>query len=115
MATNFPNLLAESDLRQPYEHVVREAQAGFRTADRGQIPEAATAQYVLPLGTRCRSLSKMDFAEALHICRAASAPQGHISYRRVAWETIRRSKKVPGTGQEFRVTDVNVPVDPLQR
>ena len=112
-----PELIAESNLRQPYEQAVREAHAAFEQLSQANIPEStATAQYVLPLGTRCRSLFKMDFAEALYIAELRSAPQGHISYRRVAWEMYRAiAKRHPALAQNFRVSDVNVPVDPLQR
>ena len=112
-----PELIADSALRQPYEQAVREAQATFEQLSQTNIPEStATAQYVLPLGTRCRSLFKMDFAEALYIAELRSAPQGHISYRRVAWEMYQAiAKRHPVLAQNFRVTDVNVPVDPLQR
>jgi thymidylate synthase ThyX len=112
-----PELLENSDLREPYEKAVREAHTAFETLSRANIPEAnATAQYVLPLGTRCRSLFKMDFAEALYIAELRSAPQGHISYRRVAWgmyEAI--AKRHPVLAKNFRITDVNIPIDPLQR
>ncbi|HET9088011.1 MAG TPA: FAD-dependent thymidylate synthase, partial [Acidobacteriaceae bacterium] len=71
---------------------------------------------VLPLGTRCRSLFKMDFAEALYIAELRSAPQGHISYRRVAWAMYQEiAKRHPFLARTFRVTDVNLPIDPLQR
>ena len=112
-----PELIAESDLRESYEHAVREAHDAFEQLSQANIPESiATAQYLLPLGTRCRSLFKMDFAEALYIAELRSAPQGHISYRRVAWEMYQAvAKKHPVLAKNFRVTDVNVPVDPLQR
>ncbi len=112
-----PELLADSDLREPYERAVTDAHAAFQQMLQTDIPEAdATAQYVLPLGTRCRSLFKMDFAEALYIAELRSAPQGHISYRRVAWEMYQAiAKRHPILARNFRVTDVNVPIDPLQR
>ena len=112
-----PELIAESNLRPPYEQAVREAHAAFLQLSQANIPEAsATAQYVLPLGTRCRSLFKMDFAEALYIAELRSAPQGHISYRRVAWEMyLAIAKRHPALAKNFRITDVNIPVDPLQR
>jgi thymidylate synthase ThyX len=115
-----PELLevaAATDLRETYEQALREAHAAFGHLSQANVPEAnATAQYLLPLGTRCRSLFKMDFAEALYIAELRSAPQGHISYRRVAWgmyEAI--AKRHPVLAQNFRITDVNLPVDPLQR
>ena len=112
-----PELLANSNLRQPYEAAVKSAHSAFAKLSAAKIPEAnATAQYVLPLGTRCRALFKMDFAEALYIAELRSAPQGHISYRRVAWEMYQATaKKHPVLARNFRVTDVNVPIDPLQR
>ncbi len=112
-----PELIADSNLREPYEQAVREAHAAFETLSRMDIPEAKeTAQYVLPLGTRCRSLFKMDFAEAQYIAELRSAPQGHISYRRVAWEMYEAiAKRHPALAKNFRITDVNVPIDPLQR
>jgi thymidylate synthase ThyX len=112
-----PELLAESDLHQPYEQAVQNAHTAFENLSQTNIPEPdATAQYVLPLGTRCRSLFKMDFAEALYISELRSAPQGHISYRRVAWEIYQTiANHHPTLAQNFRVTDVNVPIDPLQR
>ena len=112
-----PELLADSDLRQPYEQALQGAHAAFDRLSHADIPEAnATAQYVLPLGTRCRSLFKMDFAEALYISELRSAPQGHISYRRVAWEMYQAiARQHPALASSFRVSDVNVPIDPLQR
>ena len=112
-----PELIADSDLREPYENAVREAHAAFQQLSQADISEAKeTAQYLLPLGTRCRSLFKMDFAEALYIAELRSAPQGHISYRRVAWEMYEAvAKRHPVLAKNFRITDVNVPIDPLQR
>ncbi len=112
-----PELIAESSLRQPYEQAVQQAHQAFERLSQANIPEAAaTAQYLLPLGTRCRSLFKMDFAEAQYIAELRSAPQGHISYRRVAWEMYQAiAKKHPVLAQNFRIADVNIPIDPLQR
>jgi thymidylate synthase ThyX len=75
-----------------------------------------SAQYALPLGTRNRALFKMDFAEALYISELRSAPQGHFSYRKIAWEMYCAVKKQhPALAEYFRVTDVREPVDLLKR
>jgi thymidylate synthase ThyX len=75
-----------------------------------------SAQYALPLATRKRALFKMDFAEALYISELRSAPQGHISYRRIAWEMYEAVRKQhPSLAQYFRTTDVREPVDVLKR
>ena len=76
----------------------------------------AVAQYLLPLGTRIRSLFKMDFAEALYIAELRSKPQGHFSYRRVAWEMYQAvARQHPFLAKYFRVTDIAAPVDLLVR
>ncbi len=79
-------------------------------------PTEEARQYLLPLATRTRALFRMDFAEALYIAEMRSAPQGHISYRRVAWDMYRAvATRHPSLARHFRVTDVNAPVDLLQR
>ena len=76
----------------------------------------ANARYALPLGTRCRALFKMDFAEALYISELRSQPAGHFSYRRVAWEMYQAvARRHPALAKYFRVSDVREPVDLLKR
>ncbi len=76
----------------------------------------AAAQYLLPLATRTRALFRMDFAEALYIAELRSAPQGHISYRRVAWEMYQAvARRHPSLARHFRVTNIDTPVDLLKR
>ncbi len=92
----------------------RTASAGLTGQGEGACAEAG--QYLLPLATRTRALFRMDFAEALYIAELRSAPQGHISYRRVAWEMYRAvAARHPGLARHFRVTDVNAAVDLLKR
>ena len=112
-----PEGLAEAGVQPLYEETVRSAHAAFSRLASGSAPEAsASAQYVLPLGTRNRALFKMDFAEALYISELRSAPQGHFSYRRVAWEMYRAVQRShPSLAQYFRATDADAPVDLLQR
>ena len=110
-----PDGIHEAGMDAVYSQAMQKAHACFRSlADGG--PSEADARYVLPLGTRCRSLFKMDFAEALYISELRSAPQGHFSYRRVAWEMFRAVEhQHPSLAQYFRVTDVNAPSDLLKR
>jgi thymidylate synthase ThyX len=89
-------------------------------AARAALPPDARAdgadQYLLPLATRTRALFRMDFAEALYIAELRSAPQGHLSYRRVAWEMYQAvARRHPALARHFRVTDVNAPLDLLKR
>jgi thymidylate synthase ThyX len=112
-----PKGLAEAGLVGTYEATASAAQTAFAVLSAGDAPEAAgTARYVLPLGTRCRSLFQMDFAEALYISELRSAPQGHFSYRRVAWEMYRAvERQHPALARHIRVTDFREPVDLLKR
>ncbi len=79
--------LAEAGLDATYAAAMDAAFAAYRSlADSGIAEAEQSAQYLLPLATRCRSLFKMDFAEALYIAELRSGLAGHYSYRRVAWE-----------------------------
>ena len=106
--------LAEAGLEAEYKAAMDAAFAAYRQLrDAGQ-PESA--QYLLPLGTRCRAMFKMDFAEALYISELRSGVAGHFSYRRVAWEMYKAVEaKHPSLAQYFRIEDVNEPVDLLRR
>jgi thymidylate synthase ThyX len=109
--------LAEAGLAQPYRAAQEAALAAFRTLRDSAAPEAEqSAQYLLPLATRCRALFQMDFAEALYIAELRSGVAGHFSYRRVAWEMYRAvERKHPTLAPFFRIRDVNEPIDLLQR
>ena len=109
--------LAEAGLEAIYVEALNSAYTTYRQLRDSGIAEAAqSAQYCLPLATRCRSMFKMDFAEALYISELRSGVAGHFSYRRVAWEMYREvAKKHPSLAQYFRIEDVNEPVDLLRR
>jgi thymidylate synthase ThyX len=109
--------LAEAGLDAAYAAAMDDAFAAYRRLRDSGVTEAAeSAQYCLPLATRCRAMFKMDFAEALYISELRSGVAGHFSYRRVAWEMYRAvAKRHPSLGQYFRIEDVNEPVDLLRR
>jgi len=109
--------LAEAGLDQEYAAAMAAAYDAYRALrDSGEPDALQNAQYLLPLGTRCRSLFKMDFAEALYIAELRSGVAGHFSYRRVAWEMYRAVEaRHPALAGLFRIEDVNVPVDLLKR
>jgi len=105
--------LAESGLLVKYTAAMEEAHGASR---RLATADAAGAHYLLPLGTRCRSLFKMDFAEAVYISELRSTVAGHYSYRRVAWEMYLAVQRAhPTLAEYFRISDVNEPVDLLKR
>ncbi len=112
-----PEGVPEAGMQPQYEEAMRAAHAACVQLTAGSAAEAAeSARYVLPLGTRNRALFKMDFAEALYIAELRSAPQGHFSYRRVAWEMFQAvQRRHPALAPYFRATDADVPVDLLTR
>jgi thymidylate synthase ThyX len=109
--------LAEAGLEAVYHSAMDAAFATYRELKACGEPEAEqSAQYCLPLGTRCRAMFKMDFAEALYIAELRSGVAGHFSYRRVAWEMYQAvAKRHPALASLFRIEDVNHPVDLLRR
>ncbi|MCL6464365.1 MAG: FAD-dependent thymidylate synthase, partial [Acidobacterium ailaaui] len=112
-----PEGIAEAGLLPQYQSAIDAAFATHQQIGQSNAPEAAqSADYVLPLATRIRALFKMDFAEAVYISELRSQPQGHFSYRRVAWEMYQAIKRqYPALSEFFRTTDVNEPVDLLRR
>ncbi len=109
--------LAEAGLEGLYTDAMNAAFAAYRELrDSGLAEAAQSAQYCLPLGTRCRSMFKMDFSEALYISELRSGVAGHFSYRRVAWEMFKAVEaKHPSLAKLFRIEDVNEPIDLLRR
>jgi len=112
---DFPEFLQEAGFGAEYRAAIESAHATYEDLKVAGADEEA-AQYVLPLGTRNRALFKMDFAEALYISELRSTPQGHFSYRRVAWEMYQAvARRHPSLAKYFRIKDVREPVDLLRR
>jgi thymidylate synthase ThyX len=109
--------LAEAGLLGQYSEAMEAAHRAYRELAASEHPDAqANAVYLLPMGTRCRAMFKMDFAEALYIAELRSGIAGHYSYRRVAWEMYQAvERRHPALAKLFRIKDVGVPVDLLQR
>ena len=109
--------LAEAGLDELYSNAMDAARRSYRALASSPVKEAQqSACYLLPLGTRCRSLFTMDFAEALYIAELRSTPAGHFSYRRVAWEMYQAvARQHPDLASIFRIEDVWQPVDLLRR
>ncbi len=109
--------LAVAGLEEVYLATMEAALEAYRQLRDSGVPEAQqSAQYALPLGTRCRSLFKMDFAEAVYISELRTGSGGHFSYRRVAHEMYRAvAQRHPALERYFRVEDVNEPIDLLRR
>jgi thymidylate synthase ThyX len=111
------NILAEAGVLDDFRSAVEQAHQASTRIAASQAPEATqSALYLLPLATRCRSLFKMDFAEAQYIIELRSGPAGHFSYRHVAWEMYLALKRQhPTLASHIRVTDFTQPIDILKR
>ena len=116
------DILAEAGILDTYCSAIRAAHAASEriAATAGQEPARSeapqSALYLLPLATRVRGLFKMDFAEAQYISELRSAPAGHFSYRRVAWEMfLALQRRHPELARHIRVTDFTQHIDILQR
>jgi len=74
------------------------------------------ADYLLPLAYRTRCLFKMDWAEAAYIVEQRTQPQGHYSYRRVAWRMYEALRgRYPRLAEPIRAVDPRGPQDLLKR
>lgn len=111
------NLLEEAGVASEFRSALGQAHEASDTIARGRAPEAKhSALYLLPLATRIRSLFKMDFAEAQYISELRSAPAGHFSYRRAAWQMYTElERQHPALARHMRVTDFTRPIDILKR
>jgi thymidylate synthase ThyX len=81
---------------------------------RAVSPEAA--DYLLPLAYRTRCLFKMDWAQAAYLIEQRTAPAGHFSYRRVAWEMYQALRtRYPTLAAPIRATLPDGSLDLLTR
>jgi hypothetical protein len=111
------DILGEAGVLGEYRSAMDRAHAAGTEIAASSAPEGAlSALYLLPLATRVRCLFKMDFAEAQYISELRSAPAGHFSYRRVAWEMyLALQRQHPSLARHIRVTDFTEPIDLLKR
>jgi thymidylate synthase ThyX len=78
--------------------------------------DPSAASYLLPLGYRTRCLFKMDWAEAAYVIEQRTQPQGHFSYRRVAWRMFEALReRYPKLAEPIRAVDPDGPLDLLKR
>jgi thymidylate synthase ThyX len=72
--------------------------------------------YLLPLAYRTRCLFKMDWAQAAYMIEQRTQPQGHFSYRRLAWGMYQALRaRWPALAEPIRATDPDGPLDLLRR
>lgn len=93
-----PDLLVECGFRSEFEAAVEQAaEAHARLA--AEHPEEA--QYVVPLAFRKRVLFTWNLRALHHFVSLRSARQGHISYRRIAWQVFEALERAEPFLAEF--------------
>jgi thymidylate synthase ThyX len=118
---DMPDDISTAGMRPRYDAAMQRAATAAKELtsllkDSGSDQAEESAQYLLPLAYKKRTLFKMDLAEAAYISELRTTPAGHFSYRNIAWEMYQAvAKKHPSLAKYFRVTDVRQPVDLLQR
>ena len=116
-----PNEIIAAGAEATFDEAMRRAAETnallIKRAAAARDPEAREkAEYCIPLAYRKRTLFKMDLAEVVYISELRTKPEGHISYRRIAYGMFEETvKRYPALAGMFRVKDVNEPVDLLKR
>ncbi len=80
---SIPPELKDLELEEKYIDCMEKAAAAFK-AIWADLPKEA--QYVLPLAYRKRTLFTWNLRELFHFIKLRSGREGHISYRKIAWE-----------------------------
>lgn len=78
-----PDDIAGGELEAEYRHTMENLRA---YEDERVVHDVDNMQYMTPLGYLHRSVFDADIAETYYITELRTQPQGHISYRRVAYE-----------------------------
>ena len=118
-----PEEVIASGARRTYDDAMQRAATASTRFASTKTPKPGTtaahnesAEYVIPLAYRKRTLFKMDLAEAAYISELRTKPEGHISYRRVSYAMYEAvAKRYPALASLFRVKDIAAPVDLLKR
>lgn len=98
-----PAALAACGMETAYREAVDQALATAQRIDAAVAPMGA---YLLPMGTRCRTLFSMDWAELAYIAELRTRPTGHFSYRRIAYEMYRKAvERYPDFAPYIRAVD----------
>jgi hypothetical protein len=103
----------EAGLGDTYVEALLKAEQAARVVRAASDPAAT---YLLPLAYRTRCLFKMDWAEAAYLIEQRTQPQGHFSYRRVAWNMYQAlAARWPRLAEPIRAIDPSGPPDLLRR
>jgi thymidylate synthase ThyX len=100
----------EAGLADTYAEALVKAETVASTMPRG------VDAYLLPMAYRTRCLFKMDWAQTAYMIEQRTQPQGHFSYRRIAWAMYRAlEERWPHLAAPIRAVDPQGPLDLLRR
>ena len=86
LTTNYGYVVPDDLVGSPFEAEYREAMEFIQAYDEDSVVhDVDLMQYMIPLGYLHRSRFQMDLRELYYIVELRTKPQGHISYRRIAW------------------------------
>lgn len=93
LTTNYGYLVPDDLVGSALEGEYRRAMESIEAYDDERVVhDVDLMQYMIPLGYLHRSVFQMDLRELYYIVELRTKPQGHISYRRVAYEMMQRAK-----------------------
>ena len=80
-----PDDILGTELEKDYLETMNEARNNYFNCAEAHLYSEEELQYIVPLGYLHRSIFSMDLEELFYIVELRTKPQGHISYRRVAY------------------------------
>jgi thymidylate synthase ThyX len=86
-----PKEMAEAGLEKRFREAMENAKIAFEKISE-RFPKEA--QYVIPLAYRKRTLFTWNLRELYHFIRLRSGKEGHLSYRKIAWDVLGEVKRV---------------------
>jgi thymidylate synthase ThyX len=86
-----PQEIADIGYEKRFREAMDTAAAAFKKIA-ASLPKEA--QYVVPLAYRKRTLFTWNLREIYHFVKLRSSKEGHISYRKVAWDVYNEIKRV---------------------
>ncbi len=88
---DIPEEIEKIGYGEKFREAMKSAEHAFERL-RKRFPKEA--QYVVPLAFRKRTLFTWNLRELYHFIKLRSGKEGHISYRRIAWDVYNEVKRV---------------------
>lgn len=99
---DIPQEITDSGYNDLFVACMKKADSAFKKISR-RFPKEA--QYVVPLAYKKRVLFTWNLRELFHFIKLRSSKEGHISYRKIAWECYDEIEKVHPLFAKYLVVD----------